>query len=99
MAEDYLRQLYRNSLDYYAGLAAQQPGFEEAEARRGRCIRKVRGKLTQKQLIWLQSVVDAQCKLERIHCETAFAEGFRLCARLAGELDACVDSARSAAPG
>lgn len=88
MAEDYLRQLYRNGLDYYAGLAAHQPGFEEVKARYGRCARKIRSRLTQKQVVWLKSLIDAQYEMECIHCETAFAEGFRLCARLTGELNA-----------
>ena len=99
MAEDYLRQLYRNGLDYYAGLAAHQPGFEEVKARYGRCARKIRSRLTQKQGVWLKSLIDAQYEMECIHCETAFAEGFRLCARLTGELNARAVSARDAASG
>lgn len=67
MAEDYLRQLYRNGLDYYAGLAAHQPGFEEVKARYGRCARKIRSRLTQKQVVWLKSLIDAQYEMECIH--------------------------------
>ena len=44
-------------------------------------------------------LIDAQYEMECIHCETAFAEGFRLCARLTGELNARAVSARDAASG